>query len=175
MNRRTVLSTLLTGTSIGGLLSGITSASESDRSLPALSFEKRDTSWLSQTLKEHFGEELWRKKPTEGIHFLTWDNTQYIAKSQENVRSRLDWHQKRMPEYSANEFDCEDFTMGLRMRLIREYPKLTIGLAISYNTNHVWLVYPTIEDGVVEYEGINRRIVTSKNGLYNIQKGFVMV
>lgn len=174
--RRTFAQVLTAVATVSG--SAITmsdSASASDESLPPLDLVQHDREWLYRQLRGEY--DAWHRPPGHGIYHLGTDYPVDVPTTYDAIVSRAKvLADLSHPPFREGVFDCEDAALWLRSLLVQAYPTMSVGVAFNVSGDHVYNVFVTDDDGVVEFEPQTATVVTdSDRSRYDFNNGVLLL
>lgn len=146
-----------------------------DEPLPPLDLVDRDREWLYGRLRDAY--DAWHRPPSRGIYHLATDYPASVPKTRDAVVSRAKvLADLSHPPLRDGVFDCEDAALWLRSLLVQAYPTMSVGVAFNLAGDHVYNVFVTDEDGVVEFEPQTATVVTdSDRPRYDLREGVLIL
>jgi len=173
MNRRQYLGAL---SALGFMPMSNNKSKSSDKPqpLPEMNLVEREKTWVKSQLRDHYGAVFWN----DDIYYLRSDDTTRVPKNKTPVRMRADSIVDRpRPDYSANEYDCEDYVIHLYSALTRMYPRISVGVVWNLSGGHAYNIFVT-ENGIMEYDPqleIRSVVTGSDNELYDFDRGVLLL
>ncbi len=116
---------------------------------------------------------LERRLPA-GVELLLLNRFYYVPTFPESL-ALIQWHERDLPPYDRNLYECEDFALWFCARLRRVYQVKHAAVVIDLSMGHAYNLFLEPEGEVYLYDSTVRKVMTWTGRNYPLSQGLVLL